>query len=203
MMELIRLESCSVVRDGRLLPVIRDISLTVRAGERLSITGPSGSGKTTLALVIAGLLRPTTGQVIRMPPMFRRRAPIRMIFQDPFANMNPRWKVCDWLKDNCLAPAALKHVVGLCTELELHHDLLQRHPLELSGGECQRFNLIGALLGNPTLLILDEAMSMVDEMTAKTMETVVNSRREHSNISIVVVEHSANVSADQLSINVG
>lgn len=80
--------------------------------------------------------------------------------------MNPRWKVRDWLKDNCALPADLRPAVDLCDQLGLHPELLEKRPLELSGGECQRFNLIGALLGDPLLLILDEATSMVDRHAA-------------------------------------
>lgn len=203
MTELLRLESCSVFREGRLLPVFHDISLAVRAGERLNIIGPSGSGKTTLALVIAGLLKPSTGRVVRLPPLRRRRAPIRMIFQDPFASMNPRWRVGDWLKDNCPTPASLDHLVDLCDKLELPLDLLQQHPLELSGGECQRFNLIGALLGNPLLLILDEALSMVDGRAAQAMDMLIESQRDGCGMGVIAIEHNAKVSEGRIFIEMG
>ncbi|TMJ20505.1 MAG: ATP-binding cassette domain-containing protein [Alphaproteobacteria bacterium] len=203
MVELLRLESCSITREGRLLPVMRDISLAVNEGERLLISGASGVGKTTLALLIAGLLKPSAGRRIQLPPMHQQPAPIRMIFQDPFASMNPRWKVRDWLKDNRALPADLRPALDLCDQLELHPDLLEKRPLELSGGECQRFNLIGAMLGNPLLLILDEATSMVDKQTALAMQRLVEKRRADSGMAVVAIEHDAVVSSGQLNIQAG
>jgi ABC-type dipeptide/oligopeptide/nickel transport system ATPase subunit len=203
MTELLRLESCSAVREGRSTPVIQDISLTVTAGERHLITGPSGAGKTTLGLVIAGLLKPSSGRRTLAPAMRRHPAPIRMVFQDPFAGMNPRWTVRHWLKDNCPTLADPNSCVDLCDQLDLDLDLLDKHPLELSGGECQRFNLVGALLGNPLLLILDEATSMVDRQAARAMESLVQSRRERSDTAVVVIEHNAEISDGQLCIQLG
>ena len=203
MTELLRLEACSVFREGRLTPVIQDISLTISAGEHLSIAGPSGAGKTTLALIIAGLLKPSSGRRIPMPAIRAHRAPIRMVFQDPFASMNPRWSVRDWLKDNGPTLTGSGDYSDLCGQLDLDPDLLDKHPLELSGGECQRFNLVGALVGKPILLILDEATSMVDEHTARAMEALVQFHRDRLGTAIIAIQHNAEISHGQLSIQLG
>jgi len=116
--------------------------------------------------------------------------------------MNPRWRVGEWLKDNHSLPAS-PSCAELCGQLDLDLNLLDKYPLELSGGECQRFNLVGALLGNPLLLILDEAASMVDAKAAHAMESLVQSCRERLNMAIIAIEHNAEISEPQLSIQHG
>lgn len=190
MTELLRLESCGHTWEGASEPLFQNVSAVVRAGERHSISGPSGSGKTTLALIMAGLLKPSRGRVVRTPALKSRRAPVRMIFQDPFASMDPLWRVREWLKDNCPKATPFERVIELCTEFELPLDLLDRYPLELSGGECQRFNLISALLGEPLLLILDEATSMVDKRAARQMVMLIERQRHDRELSVINIEHS-------------
>jgi peptide/nickel transport system ATP-binding protein len=200
MTELLRLEACTFRHRGSANPLFEDVSLVLRAGEKVAITGSSGCGKTTLALLIAGLLLPTSGRRLTMPTMRDRRAPVRMIFQDPFAAMNPRWTVAEWLRDNCAASVSAERVGDLCDRLLLPHELLHRYPLELSGGECQRFNLLLALLGDPLLLILDEAMSMVDGQAAQAMNAAVSSFTARSPAVLVIIEHSAERAAEGLTV---
>jgi peptide/nickel transport system ATP-binding protein len=189
MAELIRLESCGLIREGAQEPLFENLTITVDSGERYSITGPSGSGKTSLALVIAGLLQPTSGRLVRQHALKQRRAPLRMVFQDPFASMNPLWTVREWLTDNIFQSGRFERVPELCDLLGLSLKLLERYPLQLSGGECQRFNLVCALAGTPALLLLDEATSMVDQCTAKRMKAVIESQCRQSDMTIVSIEH--------------
>jgi peptide/nickel transport system ATP-binding protein len=198
--ELLQLESCTLRRPGQEAPVFEDVSVVLRTGEKLAINGPSGCGKTTLALIIAGLLQPSSGRRLIMPLMQGRSDPIRMIFQDPFGAMNPRWRVSDWIRDNCPRAVEAKRIKDLCDRLLLPHELLQSYPLELSGGECQRFNLLIAVLGEPLLLILDEATSMVDRQAAEAMEEVIYSFTNTSALALVVIEHSAEEAAEALSL---
>lgn len=200
MTELLQLEACTFRQRGSTDPLFENISLVLRTGETLAISGYSGCGKTTLALVIAGLLRPTSGRRMMMPALRNRPAPVRMIFQDPFAAMNPRWTVGEWVRDNCAPPSSAKQVGDLCDRLLLPHELLQRYPLELSGGECQRFNLLLALLGDPLLLILDEARSMVDGEAAQAMNAAISSFTTRSPAALVIIDHSAEGAAESLTL---
>jgi peptide/nickel transport system ATP-binding protein len=201
MIELMQVHSCSVVRGKAQGPLFRDLSLSVRAGRRYLISGPSGSGKTTLALVLAGLLKPTSGRVVRMKPLQQRAAPIRMVFQDPFASMNPLWKVGDWLEDNSPSVNSLERLLALCKDFDLSRALLDSYPLELSGGECQRFNLVCALAGEPLLLILDEATSMVDAATRRLMRQLIDRQCAELGTAIINIEHRiADVAGEGISI---
>jgi peptide/nickel transport system ATP-binding protein len=198
---LLRLDRCGLLRGDARRPIFRDVSFEFRVGRRYAISGPSGSGKTTLALVIAGLLKPSTGSVVRFEAFQKRTAPVRMVFQDPFAGMDPLWKVRDWLDDVGQASNRADRLDELCKAVELTPQLLDRYPLELSGGECQRFNVVCALLGDPLLLILDEATSMVDATTRQMIRSIVESHCANSSITVINIEHGdVDTASEALSI---
>ena len=153
------------------------ISFSIFRGTTLAIVGESGSGKSTLALCVACLEKHTSG-IIRFEErdisqlgeknLRAIRQKIQMIFQDPANSFNPRWKVADILKE----PLVLKGNVSrdemrwqahaLMEQVGLSLDMEEKLPSEMSGGQRQRLAIARALMLEPKLLILDEALSALD-----------------------------------------
>ncbi|CAM6346036.1 nickel import ATP-binding protein NikE [Citrobacter sedlakii] len=157
--------------------VLNDISLNLQSGETVALLGRSGCGKSTLARLLVGLESPTQGSVSwRGEPLatlnrakqkaFRRD--IQMVFQDAISAVNPRKTVCEILREPMrhllsLSKAdQLARVREMLNAVDLDVSLLNKRPPQLSGGQLQRVCLARALVVEPKLLILDEAVSNLD-----------------------------------------
>jgi oligopeptide transport system ATP-binding protein len=154
------------------------VSLTVRRGEILGLVGESGCGKTTLGRTIMQLLPPTAGRVLlegqdlaalSRRELRRRRTDFQMIFQDPYASLNPRMTVFDTLAEALRTrhPGARgddlrARVDALLREVGLGPGQMRRYPHEFSGGQRQRIAIARALAPEPKLVIADEPVSALD-----------------------------------------
>ena len=199
-----------------LLKAVDGVSFTINRGETLSLVGESGCGKSTVARVICGLYPPSRGSVnfdgvdlatitdrSRMLAMRRR---FQMIFQDPFASLNPRWRVGriiaepirshDLLKDD----AAIKARVGeLLLQVGLSPLDAEKYPHEFSGGQRQRISIARALSSNPEFLICDEPTSALDvSVQAQILNLMKDLQRAHGltylfiSHNLAVVSHISN-----------
>jgi len=130
----------------------KNFSLTLHAGEIVTILGPSGSGKSTLFELIAGNLRPMEGTI--------ERAPFSQVFQDPYSSFHPTWTVENQIAD----VADTTGIEKLCDEMGFARALLEKRPHELSGGQLQRASILRALLMKPRLLLADEPTSALDNL---------------------------------------
>ena len=159
---------------------LKDVSITVQRGESFGLVGESGSGKTTLTRSILNLETPTAGRILidgqdlaQMPPaeLRRLRARVQIVFQDPYASLNPRMTVRDIITE----PMRIHHDIlqlssrqrteraaELLTLVGLSTQHLTRHPHEFSGGQRQRICIARALASGPDLLLLDEPTSALD-----------------------------------------
>ena len=150
---------------------VDDVSLVIREGETLGIVGESGCGKSTLARTMMRLIEPTEGTVLFQgqdltsadkESLRRMRRDIQIIFQDPYASLNPRQRVSDILAEPFLIhklgsrEAAMKRAEELLDLVGLSQDSMRKFPHEFSGGQRQRVGIAQALLGNPPFLIFDE-----------------------------------------------
>jgi peptide/nickel transport system ATP-binding protein len=161
------------------LKAVDGISFTMRRGETFALVGESGCGKSTVARLVVGLYRPTAGRVVFAGQELARlrsrkaAAPLRrrlqMIFQDPYASLNPRWRVkriiAEPLRTHRLvaSEAALRErVAELLTQVRLSPADGEKFPHEFSGGQRQRISIARALASNPEFLVCDEPTSALD-----------------------------------------
>jgi peptide/nickel transport system ATP-binding protein/glutathione transport system ATP-binding protein len=152
-------------------------------GETLAIVGESGSGKSTTARAILGLVKATRGRIEAKAG--RSGRPVQMVFQDPYASLNPRLNVEALLAEPAIAAgqrvdAKLRErMVFLLERVELTRDALSRYPHQFSGGQRQRLAIARALMLNPDVVVLDEAVSALDvSVQARVLDLLVDLQRE-------------------------
>jgi peptide/nickel transport system ATP-binding protein/glutathione transport system ATP-binding protein len=163
------------------------------AGETLAIVGESGSGKSTTARAILGLVQKTRGEIDAKAG--RSRRPIQMVFQDPFASLNPRLNVESLLAEPAIAngqrrDAALRQrMLMLLERVGLPADSLTRYPHQFSGGQRQRLCIARALMLNPDVVVLDEAVSALDvSVQAQVLELLIELQREFG-LAYIFISH--------------
>jgi peptide/nickel transport system ATP-binding protein len=224
---LLRLEDLTRVFTSRhglsttRLAAVDRANLTIRYGQHeiLTIAGESGSGKTTLARMILGLVEPSSGKLVfkdrdvtRLSSKERRnwfRREVQPVFQDPFATFNPLRRIESYLREtagNFERPhgetndeASIERALG-AVGLSLR-EVRGRYPNELSGGQLQRVSIARALITNPSLLVADEPVSMLD---ASLRMSVVNLFRElRATQSAIYITHdlaTAYYASDRVAI---
>ncbi|MCD6511098.1 MAG: ABC transporter ATP-binding protein, partial [Thaumarchaeota archaeon] len=182
------------------------VSFSIEKGETFSLIGESGCGKTTTGRTVLRLIDPTAGKIVfdglditrlegkRLRGLRRR---MQMIFQDPYASLNPRMKIGDAISHPLLIhklsekeearELALKMLkrVGLTPESEFY----DRYPHELSGGQRQRVAIARAMILKPEFLVADEAVSMIDVSLRASILELLKSFREEYNLSILFITH--------------
>lgn len=156
---------------------VNGVSLDVAEGEVLGLVGESGCGKSTLGRMVAGVERPFDGTLAwrgvaleDMTPEQRRtwELEVQMIFQDPFASLNPRMRVEQIIGEAAVVHGLIKrgerrdYVADLLTKVGLNTDVLNRYPHQFSGGQRQRIGIARALALKPKLIVCDEAISALD-----------------------------------------
>jgi peptide/nickel transport system ATP-binding protein/glutathione transport system ATP-binding protein len=169
------------------------VDFDLMPGETLGIVGESGSGKSTTARAILGLVTATRGKVDAKAGHSRR--PIQMVFQDPFASLNPRLTVEALLAEPAIAngqrlDAALRERMAmLLARVGLPDDALRRYPHQFSGGQRQRLCIARALMLNPDVVVLDEAVSALDvSVQARVLDLLIDLQRDFA-LSYLFISH--------------
>lgn len=186
---LIRLEQVGFRYRGAKVPILRGVDLTVRKGDRILLRGRSGSGKSTLLAILAGLAPEyVAGELSGERELFSRRRGV--VLQNPEAQVvtpTVEEEVAFALENQGKDPSWIRRRVRETLEaLGIAH-LADRHPLTLSGGECQRVSLAAALAMEPEVLFLDEPTSYLDEESSKRFFLALELL--HPETALVVVEH--------------
>jgi oligopeptide transport system ATP-binding protein len=201
--------------DGRRasLPVraVDDLSFTLARGGSLVIVGESGSGKTTTARMLAGLERPDAGQIfvngrprivgerLRGHERRHRGREIQIVFQDPYSSLDPRQRVQDALDEvlrfhfDLTKPRRIERVASLLEQVGLGPREARALPRELSGGQRQRVAIARALAAEPSVLILDEAVSALDVSIQAQILNLLQRIRSETGVAYVVVSHDLGV----------
>jgi oligopeptide/dipeptide ABC transporter ATP-binding protein len=191
--------------DKKLLKAVTDVSFKIGRRETLALVGESGSGKSTVAKMVVGLLNPTAGRVsIDGVDMWtpgadltalRRR--IQMIFQDPYASLNPRWRVDRIIADPIRAFGLAKdsqeidHKVGeLLRLVGLDPADGTKYPHEFSGGQRQRICIARALSSNPEFLVCDEPTSALDVSVQAQILNLMRDLQDQFGLTYLFISHN-------------
>ena len=192
------------------MKAVKAVSFDLSQGTSLGIVGESGSGKTTIALALARLLgqqAKVDGGIIidntNINSLSRKelrqfRSSIQMVFQDPFASINPRFNVMQIVEEGLLIRGESKvkreqAVLEALSTVNLPHSFAYRYPHELSGGQRQRVALARALIMRPKVIILDEPTSALDSSTQVDVVQLLRDIQQQYKISYIFISHDLNV----------
>ena len=194
--------------------VVDDVSFTIAPGETLGLVGESGSGKSTVARMLLRLIEPTSGQIVfdgndlrsATPAQMRHlRQRMQIVFQDPYAALNPRMRVRDIVAEPFLihkveisgeagnATPTLdreRRVGELLKAVGLDDSALPRYPHEFSGGQRQRINIARALALRPQFLVLDEPVSALDVSVGAQIINLLRQLQQDFGLTYLFISHS-------------
>ncbi|OIH92880.1 MULTISPECIES: ABC transporter ATP-binding protein [unclassified Curtobacterium] len=192
------------VRGSGQLKALDDVSFTLSSGQTIGLVGQSGSGKSTIAKILTQLERPTSGQVLLdgspIPTsgkgLRKYRQQLRMVFQDPFASLNPYHSI----RHHVERPLRLDRVVPrdqvddevrrLLERVRLDADaVIDRRPHELSGGQRQRVAIARALASRPSLLVADEPVSMLDVSIRLGVLSLLAELQREEGLGVLYITH--------------
>lgn len=205
------LELARVTREFRTpagpITAVNEVSLALGQGEAMCIVGESGCGKTTTGRMLAGLLRPTRGQLLfegsdvwlaKGAELAKFRRAVQLVHQDPYASLNPVNTIYDTLsaplfrhgkardrRHAAIVASDLLERVGLTPPL----DFLPKYPHQLSGGQRQRVSIARALTVDPRVIVADEAVSMVDVSLRISLLNLLLALRDEFRVTIVLITH--------------
>jgi oligopeptide/dipeptide ABC transporter ATP-binding protein len=184
------------------------VSLSIEPGETLGLVGESGCGKSTLGRVIVQLLPATSGNVffndvdltkVRGEKLRRTRQRIQMIFQDPYASLNPRMTVGDIIKEPLTnfgvsrGRQAEQRIQEMMRVVGLNPDYVNRYPHEFSGGQRQRIGIARALVLNPSFIVADEPVSALDVSIQAQIVNLMEDLQQKFNLTYLFIAHDLSV----------
>jgi peptide/nickel transport system ATP-binding protein len=188
----------------RSLRAVDRVSFAISRGTTLSLVGESGCGKSTVARLAVGLYRPSQGEIrfegqplstAREQPALRRR--MNMIFQDPYASLNPRWRVRDIVAEPIRAFGLMKgsaeitaRVGELLTQVGLSPADGEKYPHEFSGGQRQRISIARALSSEPEFLVCDEPTSALDVSVQAQILNLMRDLQRRLNLTYLFISHN-------------
>jgi oligopeptide/dipeptide ABC transporter ATP-binding protein len=187
---------------------VSGISIEVRRGETFGLVGESGCGKTTLGRMIVALEQPDKGAIrfngqqlstLRHGSLRRRRRDLQLLFQDPYASLDPKMRVASILREPLIAqhiaskPEQLEKIRQLLVEVGLSSTALRLYPHEFSGGQRQRLGLARALTLEPKLIVADEPVSALDVSIQSQVLNLMRRLQEDRQLTYVVISHDLSV----------
>ena len=190
---------------------VDNVSFQVQAGETFAIVGESGCGKTTLARLILRLIEPDQGEVLfdgrdllalSHNELRAQRRQMQMIFQDPFASLNPRMRVGDIVAEplaiheaHFAAVERIRRAGAMLRRVGLDESALNRYPHEFSGGQRQRIGMARALILHPKLVVADEPVSALDVSVGAQVLLLLQELQRELQLTYLFISHSLPVVA--------
>lgn len=206
-LELKNVSRAFQVRRNTFIKAVDDVSLSIQEGEIVCLVGESGCGKTTTGRMMVGLLKPTAGKVLfrgqdvtQLTKQQHKeyRLAVQLVHQDPYASLNPSFTIYDTIA----APiqhhgftngeaATRKRVIELLEMVDLTPatDFLDKYPHQLSGGQRQRVSVARALTVNPSFIVADEAVSMVDVSIRISLLNTLLKLKEQMGLAVLFITH--------------
>ena len=192
----------------RSLRAVNEVSFAIRKGETLALVGESGCGKSTVARMIVGLYPPSRGRIVfdgadlAEPASAPRRRRMQMIFQDPYASLNPRWRVRAIVAEPIVAHGLVPdratlaaRVAELLTQVGLSPEDGDKFPHEFSGGQRQRISIARALSSNPEFLVCDEPTSALDVSVQAQILNLMKDLQDRLGLTYLFISHNLAVVA--------
>jgi oligopeptide/dipeptide ABC transporter ATP-binding protein len=200
------------VKKGLIIPkqvgqvkAVDDVSFRLKRGKTIGIVGESGCGKTTLSRVLLGLDRPTEGTISFYPneggvvENYGVNEKIQMVFQDPYASLDPRMDVERIIGEPLRVAGGLtkeerrKRVIDILDQVGLPRISLSKYPHEFSGGQRQRIGIARALVTNPEILICDEPVSALDVSVQAQILNLLKDIQKDRNVTYIFISHDISV----------
>jgi ABC-type glutathione transport system ATPase component len=196
---------------------VNEVSFSIPRGETFGLVGESGSGKSTCAKMIVGLVRPTAGQILVDGHDIwaggaghqERRKRVQMIFQDPYASLNPRWRVADIIAEPMRTLGIARNrfevsdrVAELLRRVRLDPSVMKKFPHEFSGGQRQRIAIARALSSQPEFIVCDEPTSALDVSVQAQVLELMSELQAEFGLTYLLISHNLAV-VRQMSTAVG
>jgi peptide/nickel transport system ATP-binding protein len=187
----------------QLLKAVADVSFEINAGETFALVGESGCGKSTIARMLVGLYTPTSGSVrfdsrplsdVESDSRLRQR--VQMIFQDPYASLNPRWRVLDIVAEPlrvhklCPESQVPEKVSALLKQVGLTTTDSEKYPHQFSGGQRQRLSIARALASEPEFLVCDEPTSALDVSVQAQVLNLMRDLQRERGLTYLFISHN-------------
>ena len=185
----------------RRLVAVSDVSFQIEEGAVYALVGESGSGKSTIGRMLAGLMTPSEGRVLvggadlHADLSARKAARIQMIFQDPYASLNPRWRVRRIICEPMVVTGGPTEGLAerLLEQVGLSAEDADKFPHEFSGGQRQRICIARALAANPRLIICDEPTSALDVSVQAQVLNLMSDLRDELGLTYMFISHDLTV----------
>jgi len=195
-------------RSNSTVKAVQNVSFDIKKNKVLGLVGESGSGKSTLGKTIMKLLNPTRGKIFfdneeitqyNKRKMINVRKKLQMIFQDPFASLNPRKNIFDTLSEPILVHKLMDkknikdYLIKIIKDVGLNEESLSRFPHEFSGGQRQRIGIARALVLKPEFIIADEPVSALDVSIQAQVLNLLEQIRDSYNLTMIFISHDLSV----------
>ena len=209
LLDQLRLSGGRITRKRTVVHAVNDVSFDILPGETLSVVGESGCGKSTLARTVIGLYRATGGEILYRGEridnlsdngMLPYRTRMQMVFQDPYASLNPRMKVREILEEPVrfhnpgISDADVRaRVAAVMEQVGVNPLWGVRYPHEFSGGQRQRISIARALVVDPEFIVADEPISALDVSIQAQVLNLMMDMQEQRNLTYLFISHDLSV----------
>jgi len=209
LLDQIKIENKRIIRRRTLVKALNGVSLSIRPRETLGVVGESGCGKSTLARAVLGLYPPNSGEIfyqgqridhLNPQQMLPYRKKMQMIFQDPYASLNPRMTVKSTLEEpvyfhnkSITAGAVKDKMAEVMQQVGVDPKWIGRYPHEFSGGQRQRISIARALMVDPEFIVADEPVSALDVSIQAQILNLLMEAQEKRGLTYMFITHDLSV----------